>query len=111
MVLYAQVLPEDGKRFVETTLAEVGNIAAGGVTEEELQTAIAREVGLQLRYGEWIGYRAVDRGFDILYDIGHGGEGWLIEQVDDVTVEDVSRLAQEMLERYVVSEVVPAVRQ
>ncbi len=111
MVLYAQVLPEDRKKFVETTLAEVRNIAAGGVTEEELQTAIAREVGLQLRYGEWIGDRAVDRGFDILYDIEHGGEGWLIEQVDDVTAEDVRRLAQEMLERYVVSEVVPAVRQ
>jgi zinc protease len=111
MVLYAQVLPEDRKNFVETTLAEVRNIATGGVTEEELQTAIAREVGLQLRYGEWIGDRAVDRGFDILSDIGHGGEGWLIEQVDDVTVEDVSRLAQEMLERYAISEAVPAIQQ
>lgn len=109
MILYAQVLPGDRKKFVETTLAEVRNIATGGVTEEELQTAISREVGLQLRYDEWIGDRAVARGFDILYDIGHSGEGRLIEQVDDVTVQDVSRLAQEMLAQYAISEVVPAV--
>ena len=108
MNMYAQVLPEDRDKFVEDTLAEVQAVAEGGISQEELQLAIAREVGNQLQFREWIGNKAVSRGLDILYDTGHYVDHGLIQLIENVSVEDVRSLAEQMLEQYHVSEIVPA---
>lgn len=108
MNMYAQVLPEDRVKFVEDTLAEVQAIAKDGISQEELQLAIAREVGDQLRFREWIGDKAVSRGLDILYDTGHYVDHGLMQHIENVSVEDVRSLAGQMLEQYHVSEIVPA---
>ncbi|MYD91165.1 MAG: insulinase family protein [Caldilineaceae bacterium SB0662_bin_9] len=108
MNLYAQVLPEDRAKFIETTIAEIQEIAEKGLPQEELQAAIAREVGLQLRIREWIGYRALFHGLDTLYGIRHATDGALIQQIEGVAVEDVSDLAKALLNQFYISEVIPA---
>lgn len=107
MNMYAQVLPEDRGKFVEDALAEVQAVAEGGISQEELQLAIAREVGNQLQSREWIGNKAVSRGLDILYDTRHYVDHGLIQRIENVSVEDVRSLAEQMLEQYHVSEIVP----
>lgn len=110
MKLFVQVLPEDADKFVDYTLSEVRAIAKHGISDEELQVAIAREVGHQLRLHEWIGTRGMLRGIDILLGAQHTGDQGLIHQLESVSVDDVRGVADWVVEHHVVSEVVPSVR-
>ncbi|MYD91298.1 MAG: insulinase family protein [Caldilineaceae bacterium SB0662_bin_9] len=107
MNLYAQVKPEDTGKFVGYTLSEVQSIAESGISQEELQEAIARELGDQLRQMEWIGDTAVLRGMDILHGFRQSGDDELLRRIERVSVDDVRTAAAQVLEHYVVSEVVP----
>ena len=107
MNLYAQVEPEDAGKFVGYTLSEVRSIAEGGISQEELQEAIARELGDQLRQMEWIGDTAVLQGMDILHGFRQSGDDELLRRIENVSVDDVRAAAAQVLEHHVVSEVVP----
>lgn len=107
--LYAQLLPEDTDDFIETTRAELNELATAGVSDAELQEAVARVVGGYLRQREWVGHRAIWRGKDILYGTGLELNDSLIQQLKEVTAEDIRRLAKEMIGHHRISEIVPAV--
>ena len=109
MILYAQVLPEDIDQFVDTAVAEVHAIVTEGIPPEELEAAIAREVGTHLRYREWIGDRAFHRGLDILYGVDFDVDGDFVTKLENVSMDDIRDMAQRLLVEYYVSEIVPAV--
>ena len=108
MNLYAQVEPEDAGKFVGYTLSEVRSIAESGISQEELQEAIARELGGQLRQMDWIGDTAVLRGLDILHGSRLSGDGELLRRIASVSVDDVRSVAEQVIAHHVVSEVVPS---
>lgn len=105
MILYAQVLPGDIDQFVDTAVAEVNAIVTEGIPSEELEAAIAREVGSHLRYREWIGDKAFNRGMDVLYGI----DGDFATKLKHVSMDDIRNMAQRLLVEYYVSAIVPAV--
>ena len=109
MNLYAQVLPEDRTQFVETAVAEISEIAEGQIFHQELQAAIAREVGAYLISREWIGNRAIALGQDVLYGVRYEGDCGLIQQMEDVSVHDISEMAKKLLNQIYISEIVPEV--
>ena len=107
MNLYAQISPDDRVKFVKDSLIEFRSIAEDGLSEEELQVAIAREVGLQLRQREWLGDRAILKGLDMLLGAEYQEADPLSQRIKNVSVDDVRAAAAQVLEHYVVSEVVP----
>ncbi|MXZ41203.1 MAG: insulinase family protein [Caldilineaceae bacterium SB0666_bin_21] len=109
MTLYAQVLPGDCAQFVDTAVAEVHAIVTEGIPPEELEAAIAREVGTRLRYREWIGDRAFHRGLDVLYGADFDVDGDFATKLENVSMDDIRDMAQRLLVEYYVSEIVPAV--
>ncbi|MYA03596.1 MAG: insulinase family protein [Caldilineaceae bacterium SB0664_bin_22] len=109
MTLYAQVLPGDIDQFVNTAVAEVHAIVTEGIPPEELEAAIAREVGAHLRYREWIGDRAFHRGLDVLYGIDFDVDGDFLTKLENVSMDGIRDMAQRLLVEYYVSEIVPAV--
>ncbi len=109
MTLYAQVLPGDVDQFVDTAVAEVHAIATEGIPPEELEAAIAREMGAHLRYREWIGDRAVSRGLEILHGVDFDVDGDLVTKLENVSQDDIRDMAQRLLVEYYVSEIVPVV--
>ena len=109
MIFYAQVLPGDIDQFVDTAVAEVHAIVSEGIPPEELEAAIAREVGAHLRYREWIGDRAFHRGLDVLYGVDFDVDGDFATKLENVSMDDIRDMAQRLLVEYYVSEIVPAV--
>lgn len=109
MTLYAQVLPGDIDQFVNTAVAEVHAIVTEGIPPEELEAAIAREVGTHLRYREWIGDRGFHQGLDVLYGIDFDVDGDFLTKLENVSMDGIRDMAQRLLVEYYVSEIVPAV--
>ena len=107
LALYAIVLPAYRDAAVEAMLAIAHDIAERGVTQEELDLAVRREIGDYVLRRETAEQRAFDLGWYEMLGAGYAlGEAYP-DRLRAVTAADVQRVASQYLQRYVVSVLQP----
>ena len=107
LALYAIVLPEYSEAAADAMLAIAQDIAARGVTQEELDLAVRREIGDYVRRRETAEQRAFDLGWYEMLGAGYAlGEAYP-DRLRAVTAADVQRVASQYLQHHVVSVLQP----
>ena len=108
LAIYAIVLPEYGEAVVEDILAILYDVRDNGVTEDELNLAIQRELGDFVLRNETAEEISFDLGWYEMLGAGHQVDTDYPERIGAVTSEDVQRVATEYLDTYLVSVLQPA---
>jgi zinc protease len=106
---YAGTAPEAAKQVEEEILKEVTTLREEGLTDEELRRSKAKMVGHKKIYRQDLGNLAMNSALDELYGLGvdfHEQEDALVEAV---TLDEVKRVAQRVLDptRVVVAVIKP----
>ena len=107
LAAYAIVQPEYGEAVVEEILAILHDVRDNGVTADELDLAIQRELGDFILRNETAEQKSFDLGWYEMLGAGHQVDTDYPERISAVTSEDVQRVAAEYLETYVVSVLQP----
>ena len=107
LAVYAIVLPEYGEAVVDDILAILYDVRDNGVTEDELNLAIQRELGDFVLRNETAEEKSFDLGWYEMLGAGHQVDSDYPDRISAVTSEDVQRVATEYLETYVVSVLQP----
>ena len=107
LAVYAIVLPEYGEAVVDDILAILYDVRVNGVTADELDLAIQRELGDFVLRNETAEEKSFDLGWYEMLGAGHQVDTDYPERISAVTSEDVQRVAAEYLDTYVVSVLQP----
>ncbi len=107
LAVYAIVLPEYGEAVVDDILAILYDVRDNGVTADELNLAIQRELGDFVLRNETAEEKSFHFGWYEMLGAGHQVDSDYPDRISAVTSEDVQRVAAEYLETYVVSVLQP----
>ena len=107
LAVYAIVLPEYGEAVVDDILAILYDVRDNGVTADELNLAIQRELGDFVLRNETAEEKSFHLGWYEMLGAGHQVDSDYPDRISAVTSEDVQRVAAEYLETYVVSVLQP----
>ncbi|MEZ4728920.1 MAG: pitrilysin family protein [Caldilineaceae bacterium] len=110
-VAYVIALPENAELAKEGMLAILQDIQENGISEEELERAINKEIGSFVLRRETAQRRAYDIGWYEMLGAGIELDAAYPDQLRAVTVEDVQRVAETYLTNYVLSSVGPGVEE
>lgn len=108
LATYIITQPENYAPARDEILAILADIQENGVTAEELERAINKEVGAYVLRRETAQRRAYDIGWYEMLGAGIALDADYPDLLRQVTTADVQRVAQEYLQTYVISTVGPA---
>ncbi|MFZ4657750.1 MAG: M16 family metallopeptidase [Caldilineaceae bacterium] len=111
LVTYVIALPENAGKAKEGMLAILEDIKANGVSDEELQRAINKEIGSFILRRETAQRRSYDIGWYEMLGAGIDLDATYPDKLRAVTSADVQRVATTYLTNYVLSSVGPGVEE
>lgn len=106
---YCGTSPESAKQVEEEIMKEVGALRETGLSEEELKRSKAKLVGHKKIHRQDLGNLAMNTALDELYGLGAEHHIEEDQKYESVTLEDVKRVAQRVLDpqRIVVAVIKP----
>lgn len=110
-VTYVIALPENAELAKEGMLAILQDIKENGISTEELERAINKEIGSFVLRRETAQRRAYDIGWYEMLGAGIELDATYPDRLRAVTAEDVQRVAETYLTTYVLSSVGPGVEE
>jgi zinc protease len=111
LVTYIIALPENAAKAKEGMLAILDDIKVNGVSDEELERAINKEIGSFILRRETAQRRSYDIGWYEMLGAGIDLDATYPDKLRAVTSEDVQRVATTYLTNYVLSSVGPSVEE
>lgn len=109
LVTYVIALPENAEKAKEGMVAILQDIQENGVSDEELERAVNKEIGSFTLRRETAQRRAYDIGWYVMLGAGIELDATYPDQLRAVTSADVQRVAETYLTNYVISTVGPGV--
>ena len=105
---YIIALPENAEKGMEGILKILADIRDNGVTDEEMERAINKELGNFLLNHETADRRAFNLASNTMMGLGIEYDKQYPDLIRAVTKEDVQRVAKQYLNNYVLSRLDPA---